>query len=66
MNQQRTRTHDAFDTAGCDPQPVLAELTEQAARCRRLAATTHDRDVAGMLAAMAADYERAADALLRN
>jgi hypothetical protein len=44
---------------------MLAELTDQAARCRRLASATHDREAARMLAAMASDYERAADALKR-
>ena len=40
-----------------------AMLVEQAERCRRLAAATHDREAAGILRAMAADYEQSAQAL---
>jgi hypothetical protein len=50
---------------GHECSSVLAMLAEQAARCRRLASATLDRDAAGILAAMAADYERTAETLNR-
>ena len=39
-------------------ESVFIVLAEQAARCRRLASATHDREAAGILSAMAADYEQ--------
>jgi len=50
---------------GDECRSVLAMLAEHAARCRRLASSTHDREAAGILSAMAADYERTAEALSR-
>ena len=44
---------------------TVAMLAENAARCRRLASATHDRTAAGILSAMALDYEQTAAALSR-
>lgn len=46
-----------------DWRSALAALVEQVERCRRLAAATHDREAAGILSAMAADYEQSASTL---
>lgn len=41
-------------------------LTDQAARCRRLARATNDRSASDILRAMASGYERTADALRKD
>lgn len=49
------------------PEPSGADyLREQAARSRRLAATTPDRELANRLNAIADDFDREAGALERN
>jgi hypothetical protein len=65
MKFQPNRAEPPFAANDRNSPVMLAELTDQAARCRRLASATHDREAARMLAAMASDYERAADALKR-
>lgn len=59
MNQDQESTANSNSPAiGSDTRPDI--LTEQAARCRRLACATYNREVSNALASMADEYERAA------